>query len=54
MLCRVRDERVTSVEEGHDVERITETMRVSTCAVVKLARKAVESASDAVGYGIVT
>ena len=25
--CRVRDEKVASVEEGHDIERVTETMR---------------------------
>ena len=39
---------VTSLEEGHDVERVTETMRVSTLAVVKLARKTVESASEVI------
>ena len=51
VVC-VRD--VVLVEEGHDVERVTETMRVSTWAVVKLTRKTVESASDIVGYGMVT
>ena len=45
---------VTSVEQRHEVERVTETMRVSTGDVVKLARKTVESASDVVGNGTVT
>ena len=30
MLCVCEMRGVTSVEEGHDVERVSETMRVST------------------------
>ena len=39
---------VTSVEEGHDVERVTDDAGETTSAVVKLARDIDESASEAV------
>ena len=44
-VCEMRE--VTSVAEGRDVERVTETMRGIRC--MKLARKIDESASDVVG-----
>ena len=51
-VCEMRE--VVSVKEGHEVERVTETMRVTTGAMMKFARKKDGPASDVVGYGMVT
>ena len=41
--CRVHEERSHFLEEGHDVERVTEMMPVTTSAMVKLAKGIDES-----------
>ena len=51
-VCVMRD--VASVEDGHDVESVNETTRVTTFAMMKLVRKSDEPASDVLGYGMVT
>ena len=39
MHCRVRGEKVASVEEGHDFERVTETLRACDDVSYDEARK---------------